>query len=51
MNAFGVFTVIVLLFVIYKFLSMVYDMADRKYREGYENTTAHTEDTASHSYY
>lgn len=35
MNAFGVFSVIVLLFVIYNFLRMVYNMADRKYREGY----------------
>ena len=37
MNAFGVFTVIVLLFVIYKFLKMVYEMAERKVREGYSH--------------
>ena len=37
MNVFGVLSVIVLLFVTYKFLSMVYNMADRRYREGYKN--------------
>lgn len=36
MNPIGVFTVIVLLFVIYKFLKMVYEMGVRRVREGYQ---------------
>jgi|DEB0MinimDraft_4_1074332.scaffolds.fasta_scaffold494285_1 hypothetical protein len=35
MNPIGLFTVIVLLFVIYKFLKMVYEMGVRRVREGY----------------
>ena len=45
MNAFGVFTVIVLLFVIYKFLKMIYEMTERKVREGYKsNNVKNTDD-------
>ena len=35
MNPIGVFKVIVLLFVIYNFLKMVYDMGVRRVREAY----------------
>jgi hypothetical protein len=35
MNPIGVFTVIVLLFVIYNFLKMVYEMGVHRVREGY----------------
>ena len=36
MNIFGAFAVVVLLFVIYQFLSSVYHSAKRNYREGFK---------------
>tara|TARA_Y100000816_G_C26005618_1_gene525546 strand:+ start:220 stop:381 length:162 start_codon:yes stop_codon:yes gene_type:complete len=35
MDAFTIFSAIVLLFVAYHFLKMIYNFADRKYREGF----------------
>jgi hypothetical protein len=46
MNAFGVFSVIVILFVTYQLLRVVYNMADKKYREGY--STCGGEQNAGH---
>ena len=46
MNAFGVFSVIVILFVTYQLLRVVYNMADKKYREGY--STCGDEQNAGH---
>lgn len=46
MNAFGVFSVIVILFVTYQFLRIVYNMADKKYREGY--TSNNNRQSAGH---
>ena len=43
MNAFTIFSVIVLLFVGYHFLKMIYNFADRKYREGFGNCVPHPE--------
>ena len=50
MNVLGFFTVIVLLFVIYNFLKMVYDMTDRKFREGYKNNKLNPFDEINNIY-